>query len=584
MTVITTSRWLMGLLLAVTLSGTAAAQTVGALLAAAPPRPDAGSLQQQIDRERIPSLPPKAIPEAPAPAPAMKPPAGMTVTVTAFHFAGNTLLTSEQLAPAVTEFLNRPLDFAELQKAAAAVANAYREAGWVVRTYLPEQDIKDGVVTIQVVEAVFGGVRLEGGKPVRGDLSRVNAFIEAQQKPGEPVSSEALDRALLIAGDQPDVAVSGTLAEGTQNRTTDLLVKLTDKPMLTGEATLENNGSRSTGPERATGNFSLNSPFGFGEQISANVIHTMDSADATRDGSDYGRLALGLPIGLDGWRMGVNGSYLAYNLIAPQFTSLNANGTSATVGLETSYPLVRSKLHNLYVSGNIDHKTFDNRSLGAVTSHYDIDALTVGLSGNLFDNFGGGGANAASLSLAGGNLDLNGSPNQAADAATTRTNGTYGKLRYAISRQQSLTEDLSFFASLSGQRANKNLDSSEKFYLGGPDGVRAYPASEAGGAGANLVSLELRQHLTEGIILTGLFDYGRMTTNVNNAFAGGAAPNGYSLKGAGLSLAWQTELGPTFRAIWAHRIGDNPNPTATGQDQDGTLFKDRFWLSAAMSF
>ena len=114
--------------------------------------------------------------------------------------------------------------------------------------------------------------------------------------------------------------------------------------------------------------------------------------------------------------------------------------------------------------------------------------------------------------------------------------------------------------------------------------MRAYPANEAGGADANLFSVELRQHLTEGIILTGLFDYGRMTVNVHNAFPGSTGPNGYSLKGAGLSLAWQTELGPTFRAIWSHRIGDNPNPTTTGQDQDGSLFKDRLWLSAAMSF
>ena len=32
------------------------------------------------------------------------------------------------------------------------------------------------------------------------------------------------------------------------------------------------------------------------------------------------------------------------------------------------------------------------------------------------------------------------------------------------------------------------------------------------------------------------------------------------------------------------RIGDNPNPSATGSDQDGTLNRSRWWLSASIPF
>jgi hypothetical protein len=48
----------------------------------------------------------------------------------------------------------------------------------------------------------------------------------------------------------------------------------------------------------------------------------------------------------------------------------------------------------------------------------------------------------------------------------------------------------------------------------------------------------------------------------------------------------QTRLvkGPDFRATWARRIGDNPNPTATGNDQDGSLISNRFWLAASLPF
>ncbi len=547
-------------------------------------RPDAGALQQQIDRERMKALPPRGVIERPAEPPAMRPPGGATVTVTAFRFAGNTLLRSDQLSPAVEGYLNRPLDFSELQKAAAAVANAYREAGWIVRAYLPRQDITSGTVTIQIVEAVFGGMRLEGPKPSRESFYHVMDMVEAQQKVGEPLNADALDRALLIASDLPGVTVAGSLGEGKHPGETDLVLKFTDKPLITGDAALDKTGSRSTGPARFSGNLSINSPFGAGEILATNFIHTQKDDQLASDGSDYIRIGLTHPIGLDGFRVGVNASYLKYNLIAPEYAALDAYGTSATIGLEATYPLIRSRMKNLYLNANIDHKSFDNRSLDTITSRYISDTLTLGLSGNLFDSFGGGGANSASLSIVDGLLNLDGSPTRSSDAATTRTAGNFTKLRFALSRQQVITEDLSFYAAYSGQWAAKNLDSSEKFYIGGANGVRAYPTNEGGGSDGHLLNLELRQRLPYGLTVIGFFDYGRVLVNHDNHFTGASAPNGIDLKGGGLSAVWQSDIGPTLKATWAHRIGGNPNPTAAGYDQDGTLIVDRFWLSASMAF
>ncbi len=94
----------------------------------------------------------------PAEAVAATPPKPLVASVKSFAFTGNTKLTTAQLSKVVASYLSRPIDFAELQKAATAVANAYREAGWIVRTALPPQDIVDGKITIQIIEAVFGNV------------------------------------------------------------------------------------------------------------------------------------------------------------------------------------------------------------------------------------------------------------------------------------------------------------------------------------------------------------------------------------------------------------------------------------------
>jgi hemolysin activation/secretion protein len=540
--------------------------------------PDAGALRQQIEQGREANLPRQALPTKPATPEAMRPLSGVVITVKQFHLVGNTLLGTEQLQPVLASYLNRALDYSQLQAAAAAVADVYRAAGWVVRAYLPQQDIKDGVVTIQIVEAVFGGVKLEGTAAKRVGLLQIQHVFDAQQPVGTTLNANALDRALLLADDLPGVAVSGSLREGSQSGQTDLVLKLADEPLTVGEVSLDNTGARSTGADRLSANLNLNSPFQRGDLLSANAIHT--------EGSDYLRLGGTLPVGAKGWRIGANASTMNYRLVGADFAALEAKGSSSTAGLEVSYPLIRSRLKNLYFNANADFKSFDNQANEVTTTHYQANALTLAINGNLFDKLGGGGANAASLTFTRGQLDLGGSPNQAADAASTQTDGSFNKLRYSASRQQVITDDVSFFAALSGQWASKNLDSSEKFYLGGASGVRAYPSSEAGGASGQLVNLELRYRLPQGLNLTAFYDAGQVSINANNNYASAPALNDISLKGAGLTLAWQGTSGLSLKGTWARRIGDNPNPnpTTAGNDQDGSLVRNRVWVTASMPF
>jgi hypothetical protein len=90
----------------------------------------------------------------------------------------------------------------------------------------------------------------------------------------------------------------------------------------------------------------------------------------------------------------------------------------------------------------------------------------------------------------------------------------------------------------------------------------------------------VRWKLPEGFMLTAFHDYGHISND---------AAMSYSLKGAGLSLGWQTPLGLNLKSTWARRIGDNPNPITVpgrsfGDDQDGSYDRNRFWLSASLPF
>ena len=249
-------------------------------LACAEVPPDAGSLLQQIEKQQHPALPPKSEPQF-EPPPPLQSLGGATVTVTAFHFAGNTLRSDAQLTPVVAPFLNRPLDFAQLQNAAIAVATAYRKAGWVVRVYLPEQDITGGTVGIQVVEAKFGAVEVEGN-PRHVSAGQMQRIVGASQTRGAPVNADALDRALLLIGDLPGVTATGRLAQGQNQAQTDLVLTAADGPPISGNVIADNAGPRATGAGRLTADVSLNSPAGIGDRLDAVLLASQ--------GSNYARL------------------------------------------------------------------------------------------------------------------------------------------------------------------------------------------------------------------------------------------------------------------------------------------------------
>jgi hemolysin activation/secretion protein len=245
---------------------------------------------------------------------------------------------------------------------------------------------------------------------------------------------------------------------------------------------------------------------------------------------------------------------------------------------------VRTPQQNVYVSAALDNKSFLNYASGSAVSDYASRAVSLSLYGNRFDDLAGGGSTSGNLTLTQGHLALDSYDNHAADASTLQTAGNFRKLRYGLSRQQFVRSDLILLASWSGQWTDQNLDSSEKFALGGSTGVRAYPGGEGSGAIGQLLSTELRWRWSEALALSAFYDTGNVTINARNDYVGASALNAYSLSGGGLALAWQWNNRASAKLTWARRSGSNPNPSATGNDQDGTLLQDRLWASASFAF
>ena len=491
-----------------------------------------------------------------------------------FVFLGSTKVSAEILNGLVSGYLNRPITFKDLKSATDIIAEYYREHGWLVRIQLPSQDVTEGVVTIEIIEATMGGVLIDN-QSKRVSTARVEAWIYRAIPRATAISLTALDRALLTLNDLPDIQVASSLQEGKKRGETIVLLTVSDKPLLDGAVSVDNFGQSSTGQNRATANLNINGPLGLGEQVNVYGLYT--------EGTNYGRVALTVPLGSDGLRAGINTSYLNYRVLNPSLNSLGANGTSTVNGAELTYPIIRSRPANLFLLTNYNYSNFSNYANYATQSQYNTAVFQGGLNGNLLDSFAGGGVSSASLVASGGTVNLNSSPSLGADQGQygPQVNGNFTKLRYGLNRLQGITPSLSAYLGTSGQIASKNMDSSEQLYLGGPYAVRAYATGQGNASQGNLMTFELRQSLPFNLLLTGFYDYGSIQTYKNpNTYL--TTNNTYVLQGLGSSIGWNAPLGLQIKAIWAMRTGSLPASVTTSLNGNGGTSSNRFWLTATL--
>ncbi len=521
--------------------GTAAAQQV----------PDAGQILRETRPLPAPAKPPPTIDLGVPVKPAMRPDAGLGVQVREFRFTGITLFKPEQLQALLSDRIGKTLGFDELETAANTITVFYRQHGYFGATaYLPAQEIKDGAVEITVVEGRLGKIRLKRMPEVRLKESIARGYLDHIPL-DRPLSEREVERALLLLNDLPGISVSGVLEPGETPGTGDLVIQMNEGKLLSGSVELDNSGSRSTGEYRAGAGVTVNNPSGRGDQLNLRALR------AQAGGMNNVAASYAIPINSMGTKAEINYSTLDYRL-GKDFAALKASGKAEVVGAKVSHSIVRSRSVNVIGQVGVESKKLEDR-IDSTNSSNDKSSrnLSLRLAVDRSDDWLGGGSNYLALTYLRGRLALDTPSVSAQDAAPDgrQTQGMFQKWNYSLSRQQVIAAQWSMYAAVSGQGAQKNLDSSEKFSLGGPYGVRAYPVAQASGDEGVVANVELRYLLPQTILpgewmLSGFVDAGRArinkeplvtdTNNIQRLYASGIGLSWTGYRGVNLrtSLAW----------------------------------------------
>ena len=530
--------------------------------------PDAGRIQEQLRAPEPPRTP--AQPQI-----RIEPPRGDAKAVTApfyvasFRVRGATVFPEAQLAALLGEPM-RAMTLAEVQALAERITDHYRKHGYIVaRAIIPPQDVRDGVVEVRVVEGRYDRIDIANASEI--SERRIRGTV-AGVREDSVVHGPALERAVLLLSDLAGIQPKATLEPAAQPGYTNLLLEISQTRATEFDAVLDNAGSRFTGRTRFSAGAIFNSPLKIGDRASARVIASEKLLSA--------RLAYEAPLGRGGLRAGVYGYGTWYEL-GEDFASLDASGDTRGAGALLSYPFIRSTDLNVRLQFGGEARALEDR-IGAqgIVNEKAIRVLQWGAGGDFRDTLLGGGITAFHALVSDGRVDLRTPELLQGDESTAGTQGGFDKFLLAVQRLQHVTKNTRLAINYTAQIASTNLDSSEKFSVGGPGGVRAYPSGEAAGDDVMLVQAELRYTgiSWQGGQLTPAFfvDFARSRIN-HHTWPGFTGTNDRYLSALGLGVEW-TRTNQFFARGWfARKLGDEPATADTDSDS-------RVWLQGGVLF
>jgi hemolysin activation/secretion protein len=535
--------------------------------------PDIGTTIRELEQKR-PEVPQQKSPslqvEQP-PRPVLEAAPGVTFPVKRLRITGASVFPESKLLPLVKEYEGRDVSLADLERAAAAVSKFYRQNGFpVARAYVPAQDIQDGIVEIAVLEGRYGKLDLHNSSRLSDRLARDTLSAASA---GAPIEQSQLERDLLLLNDLAGVASAATLKPGEQVGTSDLVVDITPTRTFTGTLEGDNYGNRYTGQVRLGGSVAAANLAGRGDLLSIRGLVTEET------GLWYGRAGYQMPV--TGSGLSVGGAYSrTYYTLGQQFSPLDANGNANIYTLYTAYPAIRSTRGNLSAQASFNYYDLDDvvNASSTINPRW-LRSFAISLTGDTRDDVLGGGVNAGSVAFVNGYLQFRDQTAYRIDQATAQTAGSFNTLVYSALRLQNLNDTMQLYIAVQGQFASKNLDSSQKFVLGGPNAVRAYRQGEGVGDEGLLGTVELRYTLAPWRWLPrsqvlAFFDGGTVRINQDQFLP---TQNHISLYGAGVGLNLLAVGGFTVRGSVAWRIGAEPAPGVTNPSAQG-------WIQVVKSF
>jgi len=449
--------------------------------------PPVGSPLPGVTTPQVPSVSPGTL--TPPVAPGQVNPS-LTVPITSTAIAGATAYSEAVLSQYTGGLTGPTVPVADIEAARTAIVNRYRADGYVYTAV--NARISGTVLTFIVTEGRIVDVKLDGNIGPAGSL--VLRFLSPLTET-RPLTTKALERALLLASDVPGVTVHGVINPSTDDPGALTLVAQVSRAPFTGQFQADNRAFRQTGPEELLAVLDLNSFTSFGDQSQISLYHTLNNTDS------FGQFSEDWFVGRQGLRFHIYGGAGQAN---PSGTlrELGYQGVTRVFGGSASYPVIRSRQQTLTVSGLFDGVESDisTTALGSRqrASFDSLRMLRVSAQDELGDTWLGPTRSAedfAMIRVTQGLTILGASKDGGKELPRLGEDVGFTKVNGELDRTQTLWPVGDFGtvlvkAAMAGQYSSDILPPEEKFYLGGPHFDRGFYYGQVTGDKAMAATFE----------------------------------------------------------------------------------------------
>jgi hemolysin activation/secretion protein len=188
---------------------------------------------------------------------AAKPKPKPTLSIIEYRITGNTLLNPVDIERVLEPFLGPGQEVSAIEKAAKKIEKLYKDKGYpTVFVNIPEQDIRDGVVAMSIVEGKVRRVQISGAEHYT--LSGIRQAIPALEE-GKALYFPDFQRQLSRVNSRSQhLKVTPVLKPGKSPGTVDVELKVKDELPLVNQLTLNNYNSANTTRPRVEFNTAYN--------------------------------------------------------------------------------------------------------------------------------------------------------------------------------------------------------------------------------------------------------------------------------------------------------------------------------------
>jgi hemolysin activation/secretion protein len=409
-----------------------------------------------------------------------------------FDIHGNTLLPQQSIDSLVAPFTGKHRDFSDVMGALEALENAYHARGYqLVRIDLPEQELDQGVIRLNVVQIKIGRVKIEGNKyftdaNIRHSLPDLNQW--------EVPNMTDISKSLKLGNENPSKKTIMTMQTGAEDDTVDATLAVTDESTWTTSANFDNTGNKQTGKTHAGVVLQNANMFGMDDVLSLQYTTTVEKPSQVKVyGAGYHMPLYSLGDSMDFFAnySSVDSGTLTVGSVSTGTLDVAVTGNGAMYGARYNHNLATSGSYESKLVYGIDYKAYKSSEMifgtdfgNSITVHpvsvtyqgtSSQDKRTLSGSVALLHNIPGGSR--------GGQSDFTAARAGAAD--------DYNVLHFSGSAVQELPGAWQVRAIVNGQYTADALVSGEQFGAGGASSVRGFDEREVSNDSGVVGNLEL---------------------------------------------------------------------------------------------